>query len=339
MARPSLILLLAAGLVGFLLLHTFNLAPSFSPLVTAPNTASTSSILEEQRAFWQSFAPYLLLHGPHCEPIIHSEVGDLSIGYDATDHTVLRPDRLNVSGMQLVELRSAHTKFTTHLTQEKYTLPVIKNSRGIVTTAGGKYLPVAVVSIRMLRETGSTLPVEVFLASRGEWDAQICDNVFPSMNACCVVLADIFDIPGQKTVEIDKYQYKVMSIVFSSFEEVLFLDADAFPIFDPGQYFDSEPFKTTGMIRWPDFWMPSESPSSLKSPAFLCRRFGPSQQRSRENFTMRRRSIRDHYYWLCITTSMAQIFTILFSLKEHLERAIKRRFYGPLLSSTSLSTL
>ena len=259
-ARPSLILLLAAGLVGFLLLHTFNLAPSFSPLVTAPNAASTSSILEEQRAFWQSFAPYLLLHGPHCEPIIHSEVGDLSIGYDATDHTVLRPDRLNVSGTQLVELRSAHTKFTTHLTQEKYTLPVIKNSRGIVTTAGGKYLPVAVVSIRMLRETGSTLPVEVFLASRGEWDAQICDIVFPSMNACCVVLADIFDIPGQKTVEIDKYQYKVMSIVFSSFEEVLFLDADAFPIFDPGQYFDSEPFKTTGMIRWPDFWMPSESP-------------------------------------------------------------------------------
>ena len=261
LARSPVPLLIAACLFSFLLLHTFNLTPSFSQPSPSQEITYSATLLGEQRAFWQRFSPYLIQHGPRCEPIVHSEIGDLSIGYDPTDHSVLRPDRLNVSGTQLVELRSSHTKFTTHLKKEAYKLPVVQNSRGIVTTAGGKYLPVAVVSIRMLRETGSSLPVEVFLAAKDEWDHEICDNVFPSLNARCVVLGDIVTSPGQtNTLHIDKYQYKVMSIVFSSFEEVLFLDADAFPIFDPEQYFDSEPFVSTGMIRWPDFWFPSESP-------------------------------------------------------------------------------
>src|SRR4051794_2048387 len=48
---------------------------------------------------------------------------------------------------------------------------------------------------------------------------------------------------------------------FSSFEEVLFLDSDAFPVQEPEALLDCEPFTTTGLVLWPDFWYMSESPA------------------------------------------------------------------------------
>jgi alpha 1,2-mannosyltransferase len=52
----------------------------------------------------------------------------------------------------------------------------------------------------------------------------------------------------------------------------LFLDSDAFPVHDPDILFDSEPFNSTGLVLWPDFWYASESPayfaiSSQKMPS------------------------------------------------------------------------
>ena len=147
-----------------------------------------------------------------------------------------------------------------------YILLYNQNTRGIVTTAGGPYLAVALVSIRMLRRTGSKLPVEVFLASKEEFDPQICGHILPSLNARCIVLQGIFDLSTSKTnFKIDKYQYKVISILFSTFEDVLFLDSDYFPIFDPDQLFDAEPFLSIGIVLWPDFWFPSESPSFFEA--------------------------------------------------------------------------
>jgi alpha 1,2-mannosyltransferase len=240
-------------------LHAGYSLPLSKPPVTIPN--QNQSLLEAQRSLWQPFYQQLLQHRPHCDPVPHSEIGDLGIGYDASNHGHQRPDRLSLSSEQISELRSTHGRFVEHLKTEGYSLPVVPNTRGIVTTAGGKYLPVALVSIRMLRSTGSQLPVEVFLASQDEWDPEICDSIFPSLNARCLVLEDIFNpLKRKSNLGIDKYQYKVMSIVFSSFEEVLFLDSDCFPVSDPTIYFETEPFLSTGMIRWPDFWFPTESP-------------------------------------------------------------------------------
>lgn len=253
-------LLLAACLLSLYMLYTLHANDYLLPSWT-PEVASDSPLLSEQRSFWQRFYPKLIDYQPQCKPIAHSGNGDLSIGYDASDHERQRPDNIVLSQHQASKLRIAHEGFVDHLRHEGYRLPFTPKTRGIVTTAGGKYLPVALLSIRMLRITGSRLPVEVFLASQDEWDPQICESLFPSLNANCVVLDDIFSTSRRKKhLKIDKYQYKIMSIVFSSFEEVLFLDSDCFPISDPNKYFDSEPFLSTGMIRWPDFWFPSESP-------------------------------------------------------------------------------
>ena len=219
-----------------------------------------TNLLRRQAKFWQSFLPDLEQYGPKCKPVVHLKDTGLDVRFNESEHRS-RPNILQMGREQLSAVRSAHTEFVQRLEERKHTLPYNKNTRGIVTTAGGPYLAVALVSIRMLRRTGSKLPVEVFLASKDEFDLQICGEVLPSLNARCIVLQDIFDSSvGNSNVKIDKYQYKVMSILFSSFEDVLFLDSDCFPIFDPDQLFDAEPFLTKGMVLWPDFWFPSESP-------------------------------------------------------------------------------
>jgi hypothetical protein len=44
------------------------------------------------------------------------------------------------------------------------------------------------------------------------------------------------------------YQLKFFALLFSSFEEVLFLEADAFPVHDLNHLLRVEPFISTGLV-------------------------------------------------------------------------------------------
>jgi alpha 1,2-mannosyltransferase len=142
--------------------------------------------------------------------------------------------------------------------------------RGIVTVAGGEYFGPAIVGIRMLRQAGSTLPVEAILPNWEEYEPVLCEKVLPNLNARCVVLTQLLDPPNQdeEAQEEDKdlrfsithYQLKSLAILFSRFREVLLLDSDCIPLIDPEQLFSAEPFTSTGFVGWPDFWIGTEAP-------------------------------------------------------------------------------
>jgi alpha 1,2-mannosyltransferase len=127
-------------------------------------------------------------------------------------------------------------------------------ARGIVAVGGGAYMGPVLVSIRMLRRKNTILPVEVFLPNEKYYDTYICDEVLKELNARCVTL------PRLKDFDLKKYQYKALAILLSSFEDVLFLDVDNFPLINPNELFDSAPYTTTGLVTWPDFWASSTSP-------------------------------------------------------------------------------
>lgn len=224
-----------------------------------PTPKSPNVLLEAHGHFWRAFIQDLNRYNPLVPPLDHPEETHLDIPFNAT-HYQPRPDRLYMTVQQWEALKQSHTSFVEAIHAKNYSLPYLPTTRGIVTTAGGPYLPVALFSIRMLRETGSTLPVEVFLGNRDEWDDVVCGTILPSLNARCLVLQDIFDSKrSTRKAGLEKYQYKIMSILFSSFEEVLFLDSDCFPVYDPGFLFQTEPFSKTGLTLWPDFWYSSES--------------------------------------------------------------------------------
>ena len=130
-------------------------------------------------------------------------------------------------------MRLAHKNFVEEISN--LTLPYKPGTRGIVSTAGGAHLPIFIVSLRMLRRSGSVLPVELFLrADEARGDTYLCQELLPSLNARCVILDDFFP---SGLVKLEKYQYKIFSVLFSSFEDVLLLDADNFPVHNCGPRF------------------------------------------------------------------------------------------------------
>jgi alpha 1,2-mannosyltransferase len=267
--RPRLRYLILALALGFAVFFTFSDLGSGIRQLYMPNgllylSGVGRGELDAQVDFWRRFVPVLHEHAPTSTPPLRFGDSHLDIGFAAEDRP--RPDLLIMPHNYVDAMKEAHDGFVANITfqldadRKSLKIPYTPGTRGIVSTAGGSYLVVFVISLRMLRRTGSTLPVQVFLASPEEYEPHICNVVLPNLNAKCVVLSQILDaVPT--TVEISHYQYKILSILFSSFEEVLLLDSDAFPVQDPDVLFDSEPFTTTGLVLWPDFWYMSESPA------------------------------------------------------------------------------
>ena len=54
----------------------------------------------------------------------------------------------------------------------------------------------------------------------------------------------------------------MVAILFSRFEEVLYLDADNVALGDPTALFDSPQLAPSGLLLWPDFWPPSTAPDA-----------------------------------------------------------------------------
>jgi alpha 1,2-mannosyltransferase len=132
---------------------------------------------------------------------------------------------------------------------------------GIATVAGKRYMPVAVTTIRMLRKVSPHIPVEVFVMNQDEYEPHICEEVLPQLNAKCIILEDLYSTEMFSAFDIHGYSLKVLAIITSSFENVLFLDADSIPVNDVEDLFLKEPYTSTGYIVWPDYWQRSAAPN------------------------------------------------------------------------------
>lgn len=121
--------------------------------------------------------------------------------------------------------------------------------------AGGRYSGFAPTGLGMLRETGSSLPVEVWMKDHSEEKQGWCQELLREGMACRF-LGDYMDVDALK----HGYQYKIFTILFSAFEQVLFLDADNIPVRNPDTVFLSEAFTGTGAVLWPDYWKSTSMP-------------------------------------------------------------------------------
>jgi len=208
--------------------------------------------------FWATIAPTLAAAAPRCRPPVLAEKAKAN--FMGGKRNLLK--NLEMSDGDVESMRRSHMWFVDWIRNHSPTMAFEPGTRGIVTSAGGAYFPVLLVSLRFLRRTGSILPVEVFLATPNEYEPLVCETILPALNAKCIVLSDIVDAYTLPFL-FDKYQLKIFSILFSSFESVLFLDADNFPVRAPENLFDSEPYLSENLVLWPDYW------SSTVSPQFI----------------------------------------------------------------------
>ena len=124
--------------------------------------------------------------------------------------------------------------------------------RGIVFTAGGPvYFLNAYLNCALLRDMGCDLSIEWFFCG---------DELRPYWIRAIETLPDVklVDLGGTgvKTRELGGWQSKIKAIIQSSFDEIMFIDADSFPCRDPQYLFDH--LQTA--VFWPDaiLWKPEQ---------------------------------------------------------------------------------
>ena len=117
--------------------------------------------------------------------------------------------------------------------------------RGIVIPAGGNYFCAGFVTASILRYIGCTLPIEIWgLPSEPlePWQATAIDGMG---------IAYRQPDPGEMRIE-KGWPLKPWALLNSAFREVLFFDADAFPIREPSFLFNHPGYLRHGAAFWPD---------------------------------------------------------------------------------------
>lgn len=235
-----------------------NVVPGSADLTSKKLGVSRDPYFNDHARFWEKFALNLLKHGPSIPP--PQLIGKARVHrFDALPPRLTRENLIIMSETDVKRVRLMHQAFLKALNQTRNAPFYIPGTRGIVSTAGGKYLPVITVSLRMLRRSGSKLPMEVFLSTYDEYEPYICNNVFRKLNARCVIMEPILK-SSVSIQSIKNYQLKIFAMLFSSFEDMLFLDADVLPMKDPDTILRSELYQTSKMILWPDYWQSTASP-------------------------------------------------------------------------------
>ena len=130
---------------------------------------------------------------------------------------------------------------------------------GIVTISGGlSYIAPSYVMLSMLRRCGCSLPVEMWFHSdelpprplRWEFENELFANLRSFGEISSAV--DHGNFKG--------YKAKVIALLFSQFERVLWMDADNVPVMDVGKLLHTSEFAETGAVFWKDVWFSSSAP-------------------------------------------------------------------------------
>jgi hypothetical protein len=125
-------------------------------------------------------------------------------------------------------------------------------ARGIVICGGGlKYFTCAWVAIRMIRHAGCSLPIELWHLGKKEMDDTMRTLIEPYGVTC----VDAHEMAKKHPVRkpLGGWELNPYSIIHSRFEEILFLDADNVCVVNPEYMFESNEFRNTGAIFWPDY--------------------------------------------------------------------------------------
>lgn len=125
--------------------------------------------------------------------------------------------------------------------------------RGIVICGGGwKFFPSLYVTVRVIRATGCKLPIQVwYIGDWGEFDERM-------MAACRdydVSWVNINEFARDNRIPLrvmGGWQAKPFSALYAPFKEVVCIDADCYPAYNPVKFLETPEYKAVGAAFWPD---------------------------------------------------------------------------------------
>ena len=125
--------------------------------------------------------------------------------------------------------------------------------RGIVICGGGwRFFPSIYVTVRAIRHVGCRLPIQVwYLSSRGEFDPRMAWALEPYNVGW--IDADAYArehrIPRRV---LGGWEVKPFAALNAPFREVIALDADSYPAYNPEEFLESPEHRRVGATFWPD---------------------------------------------------------------------------------------
>lgn len=130
--------------------------------------------------------------------------------------------------------------------KRNHSLPVQLHTspqRGVIYTGTVYHFKKIFQSVTALRLANTSLPVEVWVNS---FALDPCKQVLEALliNTRC----------RQFSNGIKGWASKFYSLLYTTLDEVLFIDADNVAARDVNEIFDSKPFKEVGAVLWPDLW-------------------------------------------------------------------------------------
>ncbi|KAG7800484.1 hypothetical protein KL929_000023 [Ogataea haglerorum] len=129
--------------------------------------------------------------------------------------------------------------------------PDLYSHSGYVMLGGGYRTWAALLSIKALRRTGSSLPVEVFLRRIEDYDRAMCDTVFPSLDAECVLLSDRYgDKISQRLESLEDKSLVPFLLLASSYQKVFWMDSNVLAAVSPDDLFESWLGTQYGFFSW-----------------------------------------------------------------------------------------
>ncbi|CUM67571.1 uncharacterized protein PRCAT00005271001 [Priceomyces carsonii] len=163
-----------------------------------------------------------------------------------------------------LELKQKHFKVMNELPSEIPKALYKKDMCGVVLVGGGRFSWLAYLALLSLRRSGSRIPAEVVMPKLADYENELefCKVVLPKLNAECVVIPEELGsvVTMNWAKNLASYQFKILALLVSSFQNVLLLDSDNIIIENPDSIFESDLFHNYGMITWSDYWSRTISP-------------------------------------------------------------------------------
>ncbi len=151
MVRRRLPLLLLAALLALLIVNWLHRGRHFVRAPKGPASYAPNLI-----TFWTDFSavlknatPPVPLPGGHIEALINGYDPSLKAAYNN------RQDLVDLTDEQIANLSTSHTRYLQQARELAPQLPYKKSSQGIAVAASGEFVPELVVSLLILRRTGS----------------------------------------------------------------------------------------------------------------------------------------------------------------------------------------
>ncbi|EGW29906.1 uncharacterized protein SPAPADRAFT_158071 [Spathaspora passalidarum NRRL Y-27907] len=206
----------------------------------------------------------LLKAKPECDALTSSERGsnlDPTYQWDSRllSESILRGTELNIPGPKFEALQKAHDQVVQRLKFLPDPLPEIIQGDGIVINGVRESMRSILITVASLKDSGSTLPIEVILETNQDYDSDVCDKLLPTLNGKCVILEKEVKL-SQSNLLSDHHTRKILGILVSSFDNVIVIDAGNLVLKNIDSIFHSDPFLSAKMILWPDRWHKMTSP-------------------------------------------------------------------------------